>query len=317
MQPIVPFEPIRTETFPEGPNWVAQVKWDGVRILAYLEDGQSSLFNRRRHERTLQYPEIHDVTAYVRAKSVVLDGEVVAFAAGRPSFYQVMRRDSVQRRDRALTRMREVPVCYMVFDILYRDGRWLTDEPLAVRQQLLAQTLAPHPNVWMVENETDAKALFRAVCAEHMEGIVLKDLTSRYLPGGKDGRWRKKKCYRDRLAVVGGCTLRSERRAVSAWLGLYDGQGRLWYIGQAGTGRLTEHGWSALTQAVLAWPRHTSPFCNLTQAPGVLWVEPRIVVRVAYTEWAPGHTLRQASIQAQVPVSPLQCRLQPDDPMPV
>jgi bifunctional non-homologous end joining protein LigD len=317
LQPVIPFEPIRTDTFPEGTQWVAQVKWDGVRILAYLDNGRSALYNRRLHERTQQYPELADVASYARAQSVILDGEVIALCDGRPSFYQVMRRDGVRRLDRIPSLVREVPVHYMVFDILYCNGRWLLDEPLRVRQQVLAEVLAPHPFVLSVDNETDARALFQAVCEQQMEGIVLKDLSSRYVIGGKDGRWRKKKWYRDKVAVIGGCTLRRADRVNSVLLGLYDEAGRLWYIGHAGTGRLPEEGWSALTREILASQRGTSPFVNLAKAPEAIWVEPKVAVRVAYAEWVQGHTLRQASIQARVAMSPNQCRLAADDPEPV
>jgi bifunctional non-homologous end joining protein LigD len=226
-----------------------------------------------------------------------------------------MRRDGVRRPDRIERVCRNIPVYYMVFDILYLNGRWVTDCPLAERQRLLADILRPHPHVHVVDNEPDAQALFQAVQARDMEGVVVKDLRSTYRIGGKDGRWRKKKWYRDRVVVVGGLVLRGGR-AASLLLGLFDAQGRLWYIGHAGTGRLSERAWRELTADLLACRQAQPAFVNPPRTADVVWLRPVSTVRIIYTEWAQGHTLRQASVQSPVTVEAALCRLQPNDPVP-
>ncbi|MBX6352845.1 MAG: DNA ligase [Thermoflavifilum sp.] len=316
LDPVIPFEPVRTDLIPDGPSWTAQIKWDGVRVLVYWDGVDCRLFNRHRRERTLQYPELTEVTAFVDAKSVILDGEVIALRDGRPSFYEVMRRDRVRTMGQVQRALARTPIYYMVFDILYKDDRWLTAEPLRWRQEALQEVLRAHPRVLRVENERNGMALFRAAEAQGLEGIVIKDLESTYRVGGKDGRWRKKKSYRDRYAVIGGCVLRNTERAASVLLGLYDEDGRLWYIGHAGTGRLPEEGWVELTRALLRHTQPSSPFVNLTRYPEATWVQPTVVVRVAYIEWPSGHTLRQASIQGVVATPPGTCRLEPGDPLP-
>ncbi|QRG65581.1 hypothetical protein JNE38_18435 [Brevibacillus choshinensis] len=74
LTPVFPFEPISTDVFPEGTQWVAQVKWDGVRVLTYYDGQEVRLFNRKQNERTLHYPEIADISSYFHGVSVILDG---------------------------------------------------------------------------------------------------------------------------------------------------------------------------------------------------------------------------------------------------
>ena len=91
LKPVAPFEPIRSETIPQGENWVAQVKWDGVRMLTYRDGRETRLINRKGNDRTAQYPEFIDVPSYCRASSVILDGEMIALSGGKPSFHEIMR----------------------------------------------------------------------------------------------------------------------------------------------------------------------------------------------------------------------------------
>ncbi|MFC6546706.1 DNA ligase, partial [Cohnella cellulosilytica] len=110
MKPIIPFEPIRSDSVPSGKQWIYQVKWDGVRILPYFDGAQIRLFNRHLNERTMQFPELTD-RSYFEASSIILDGEVIALAAdGKPSFHEVMRRDGVRRADRVAMARHEVPI---------------------------------------------------------------------------------------------------------------------------------------------------------------------------------------------------------------
>lgn len=312
LNPVVPFEPTRTDEFPQGSKWIAQVKWDGVRVLTYYDEKQVRLFNRKLRERTLHYPEIAAISDYCDARSVILDGEVIALGAdGKPSFYEVMRRDGLRRLEKVPVMQREVPITYMVFDILYANGKWVTSEPLEKRQQLLRAMITPSSQIQLVDNFPDAKALFEAVQGQGMEGVIIKDLTSGYLINGKDERWRKKKYYRDLIAVVGGVTLQDQ--IVNALLlGLYDQEGSLWYIGHAGTGKLSRTDWRNLTEAIKPLVQKESPFANRPQRlAGTVWVQPEMTVKVQFMEWVDGHSLRQPSIQGIVDVPPRSCVFEP------
>jgi len=312
MNPIIPFEPIRSDVVPTGEGWIYQVKWDGVRVLAYGDGAAVRLFNRKRHERTLQYPELAE-RSYCRASSFILDGEVIALAAdGKPSFHEVMRRDGIRNAARVPRARQEVAVSYMVFDVLYADGVWTIDRPLKDRQRLLADILVPGPVVQPVASHPDGNALLQAVRAQNMEGIVAKKADSLYALGGKDDRWIKVKNYGDLVAVVGGYTLNGG--IVNALLvGLYR-EGKLYFIGKVGTGKLTAGDWIRLTGVVKRIGTAECPFVHRhPDMKGALWVRPELTVKIRYSEWRPqeGRSLRQPSIQAFVQVPPEECRYEP------
>lgn len=309
MEPVKPFEPVSTDEIPTGPSWVGQVKWDGVRILTYYDGSEIKLFNRRLNERTYHYPELLDIKKYCGAQSVILDGEVIALKDGMPSFYTVMKRDGISNLEKVNTLRKTVPITYMIFDGLYYNGKWITNLPFSERQEILDKIIKPNNYVQLVENFPDAKALYKIVKDKELEGIVIKDITSAYLINGKDRRWRKKKHFRDLIAVVGGVTLRGSI-VNSLLLGLYNPKGELWYIGHAGTGKLTQEDWRTLTQNIQPLIQTNMPFTNRPpRYKECIWLKPLLTVKVNFTQWLKGHTLRQPSIQAFVKADPKECIL--------
>ncbi|HVJ47787.1 DNA ligase [Desulfitobacterium sp.] len=310
MDPILPFEPVRTEKFPVGENWVAQIKWDGVRILTYWDGSSVRLFNRKKNERTAQFPELTDIRTYCQASSVILDGEVIALEKGKPSFHRVMKRDGLRRLKNLEWARRHVPVEYMIFDILFYNGAWVISRTLEERQSLLQKIFQTTEKIHPVDNFPASTSLFQTIQTQEMEGIVCKDLHSAYVLGGKDQRWQKIKNYRDLQAVIGGVTLRG--KVVNALLlGAYDEEGRLWYIGHAGSGKLTQAEWQELTRQLLPLMQESSPFINQpSRLQGAFWVEPQQTVKVKFLEWTEGGTLRQPSIQALIQVPPHECLLE-------
>ncbi|WP_019534754.1 RNA ligase family protein [Paenibacillus ginsengihumi] len=310
MEPIIPFEPVSRTSVPEGEQWIHQVKWDGVRILTYYDGSEVRLFNRKRNERTVNYPELQDIRSYCSAESVILDGEMIALGAnGKPSFHEVMKRDGIRRAERVKTAAKLVPVAYMVFDVLYYNGAWVTERTLKERNELLKSILKPERRVQLVPSFADGEALFRLMKEQGMEGIVSKNANSSYALNGKDERWVKVKNYGDLLAVIGGFTLNAG--IVNAVLvGVYDRQGRLYYIGHVGTGRMARSEWAALTDKLKPLLIGVKPFVNdHPDMKKAYFVEPRFVVKVKYTEWRwkEGRTLRQPSIQAFVDADPADC----------
>ncbi len=308
MEPIFPFEPISVSEVPIGTDWIHQVKWDGVRVLSYCEGGNVKLFNRKKNERTSQYPELVS-PSYCKANSFILDGEIIALAAdGKPSFHEVMRRDGIRVASRVPQAIRTVPVTYMVFDILSCDGEWMIDRPLHERQQLLNDLLVPGDHVQLVANHSDGNALFEAISGQRMEGIVSKNLSSVYTLDGKDNRWQKVKNYGDVIAVIGG--FRMEGGVVRAVLtGLYS-EGKLIFIGKVGTGKLTVADWRELTIRLTAIEIKDCPFMgNREEFKGARWVKPSLTTKIQFSEWRlhEGRTMRQPSIQAFVDKPPEEC----------
>ncbi|PYI52907.1 RNA ligase family protein [Paenibacillus flagellatus] len=298
LKPIVPFEPVRAEQAPTGPNWVAQIKWDGVRMLAYGDGPETRLWNRRGNERTMQYPEFADVRRYCNASSVILDGEMIALdSAGKPSFHEIMKRDRLRTESKIAQAISRVPVTYMIFDVVYCNGEWATGMPLGERQRLLERIVVPGERVQLVRNVTDPNALLGVMRSHRMEGIVCKDLTSGYALDGKDDRWRKIKLFRDMYAVVGGVTYR-DKLVNALLLGLYDPGGTLYYIGHAGTGKLTQADWRRLTERVQPMRIGDRPFANVPERnKDAVWIRPELVVKVQFLEWTPDGIMRHPSIQ--------------------
>lgn len=308
LDPVFPFEPISADKPPQGEQWIAQIKWDGVRMLTYFDGRETRLINRKLNDRTLQYPDFADPRRYCSARSVILDGEMIALGSdGTPSFHEIMRRDGVRRAENVAKAVRQVAVTYMIFDVLYADGGWVTSKPLAERQELLQRIVDPQPNVQLVPNVADASGLFEVMKRHRMEGIVCKDLTSTYAIDGKDRRWQKCKVYRDLYAVIGGVTHRAG--LVNALiLGLYAPDGRLYYIGHAGTGKVSNAEWRQLTEEIRPDIINAKPFANDPERmKEATWLEPKRVVRVQYAEMTPYGTMRQPSIQAFVEMPPADC----------
>lgn len=304
---MTPFEPVTTSAIPQGERWVAQIKWDGIRLLTYCDGHRVALFNRHKKERTLHYPELTAIDTYCSARSVILDGEVIALKNGKPSFYQVMKRDGLRTEKTFSSIRHQVPIIYMVFDLLYFNDEWIIDRSFEERHSLLKDIITPCSTVQLVQNEEDPLALFEAVKELELEGIVIKDRRSRYVINGKDKRWQKRKVLRDLYAVVGGVTF-NQNRVNALLLGLYDDEGQLRYIGHAGTGKLTEADWQWITQRVGGLKTKERPFVNRPdRQKDAVWLKPELTVKVSFLEWTEGKTMRQPSIQAIVQTDLEKC----------
>lgn len=180
-----PMEPLpRCEPF-DDTAYLFQVKWDGVRILAHVGGGQVYLHNRKLNERTRHYPEL-GLLADLVCGEAVLDGEVVALKDSRPNFPLLLERDLVVPGSAAaLVGAARVQISYMVFDIVYRDGKNLMGLPLWERQLILSETVPKDGTVHLVESFEVGTALFESVSERGLEGIVAKRRNSIYLPGKK------------------------------------------------------------------------------------------------------------------------------------
>lgn len=296
-QIIVPFEPINTEKIPVGKQWIAQVKWDGVRILTYYDGKDVRLFNRRQNERTMQYPELLEIDRYCSSSSVILDGEVIALYNSKPSFHEVMRRDGVRKAENIRQAVSSISITYMIFDVLYCNGKWVNQLPLYKRHEIMKQIIIQQQDIQLVESFPNPKELYEVIKEHDMEGIVCKDVTSKYTIGGKDKRWQKVKNYKDITAYIGGVSLQNGI-VNSVLLGLYDNKRQFWYIGNAGSGRLTDEELRGITKRIKVG---RMPYINKPeQNKGVVWVKPEISVKVKFIEWTKNRTLRQPTIQAVV-----------------
>lgn len=308
LEPIEPFEPLSSQDLPEGENWIYQVKWDGVRMLVYLFDKTIKLINRNLNDKTCQYPELLNRQLYCTAESFILDGEIIALKKGKPSFHEIMKRDRLTHDLSIASAVTEIPVYYMVFDCLYLNGKWLTEESLDVRQQILRSVIKQSEMIQIVENFHDGDSLYTAIKSEGLEGVVAKDVTKPYAIGGKDGRWLKIKNYQDLIAVVGGVIFKGQQLSSLA-LGLYDQEGNLHYIGRVGRGNYKAAEWKAIQNFISDYIQEYSPFANKTEHQKKMkWITPLFTVKVRYLEWTTSFTLRQPVLESFVKANPADCR---------
>lgn len=300
LEPIVPMQPVQIEAPFDDPAWLYQIKWDGVRMLSYLDETGLRFFNRKLRPRTETYPDMQPIREQLRAQSLILDGEMIGLGAdGKPSFSAILKRDLVKSGDKIRKLVRTNPVFYMVWDVLYAEGGWLLGEPLSVRQERLAELVRESDLIRLTDSHPSGTELFRVMQGQGMEGIVCKERSGRYALGEYHPTWKKVKNYRHLDAVVGGATLKSGL-VNSLLVGAYQ-EGELIFIGKAGTG-LSSADIQALTSFAARLPAQTSPFVNLSKHPTgpyeqVVWFPPKLTVHIRFLEWTSDLTLRSPIVE--------------------
>jgi bifunctional non-homologous end joining protein LigD len=275
----------------DAPDWLFEIKWDGYRAVAFLENGKLRLVSRNQNELTPRYPELKDLPKFVHAKTAVLDGEVVALDdEGRASFSLMQQRTGFRPGGRRGAVNADVPVLYYAFDLLYLDGYDWRKVPLEERKKKLKSLLMTGEHVRYSDHyEKQGKALFEMARAKGLEGILAKKRDSIYQER-RSSEWLKIKIRHRLEAVIGGYTEPEGSRARfgSIVLGLYDKQGRLIHVGQAGSGfdqKSLEEVWKLLKK------RETkkNPFYGEVEAlRKVYWVKPELVAEIEYAEWTDG-----------------------------
>ena len=280
--------------FPEGDDWLYELKYDGYRMLAFIEGGLVRLVTRNGNDYTDRFPSVADSLAgWAGGRAMVLDGEmVIADAEGRTDF-QALQSSMGSPEGKWPT--------YILFDLLALDGQDLRVRPLIERKEALEALLrgAPENLRYSAHVRGGGKECFQAACGENLEGIVGKRANSLY-SGTRNGDWIKMKCGKRQEFVVGGYTLSEKRTSgvSSILLGIYEGEG-LRYAGRAGTG-LSEADREPLEAQFKGLKRAESPFHPAPKPrPGeeITWLEPALVAEIQFAEWTSENLLRQASFK--------------------
>jgi len=281
-------------TPPVGPDWLFEIKFDGYRIVAVLDQGNVRLFSRNRLDWTSRLLQLADAVGELNARSAVLDGEaVVQNAAGVTDF---------QSLQEALSAGETGKIVYFAFDLLYLDGYDLRPLPLIDRKRALKQLLAGAPaRVQFSEHHSgDGVEMLRQSCALGLEGIIAKQATGKYVPGrGRD--WLKIKCSGADEFVIGGFTDPAGARQGlgSLLLGYYDSQQRLIYAGRVGTG-FTEAVALELRRKLDRLEQKETPFAirpKLSSSRRVHWVRPQLVAQIQYSNFTRDGLLRHPSFK--------------------
>ena len=281
---------------PSDPGWAYEMKWDGVRALVLVRDGQVRIRSRNDRDVTPGYPELLPLGAAVGATEVLLDGEIVALDEhGRPNFQLLQRRMHV--RDAAALRSLtvEVPVAFMIFDVLWLDGFLTTDLVYTERRHLL-DALALNAPRWQTPPASGDDGV-AAMATSHelgLEGMVAKRLASKYEAGRRSPSWRKIKHDLRQEFVVGGWTAGKGARSgrVGALLlGVHDHEGALSYAGKVGTG-FSDDELDRLDALLGPLAQAANPFSGPGVPREAHFVSPRLLAEVRFTEWTDAGHIR-------------------------
>jgi bifunctional non-homologous end joining protein LigD len=286
---------------PDQKRWSFEVKWDGVRAIAYAQPGRLRLESRNLNEITNAYPEVRGILDDLGMHEAVLDGEIVAFDdAGKPSFERLQRRMHVTSPSAVRRLAASVPIVYAIFDLLYLDGRSLMELPYTERRARLEQ-LELGGKAWRVpaSHPGEGKRLLEATRSQGLEGVVAKRLDSRYEPGRRSGAWVKvKNTLRQELVIGGWIPGEGKRRdRIGALLMGYYRDGDFVCAGRVGTG-FTEATLEQLMARLKPLERKTSPFTGGAKPPReAVFVEPRLVAEVEFREWTSDGVMRAPSFK--------------------
>jgi bifunctional non-homologous end joining protein LigD len=285
-------------------GWAFEVKWDGVRAIAYSRPGRSlRIESRSRNDVSSRYPELRPLGRALGRHEAVLDGEIVSFdARGAPSFERLQQRMHLTD-DSAVRRLaHEAPVTYLIFDLLYLDGRRTMNLPYHRRRALLEQLELQGPTWQTPAYREGGGADFLAATAEHgLEGVLAKRLDSRYRPGERGGAWLKIKNVNRQELAIGGWLAGKGRRAGqlgALLMGYYeqgDAERELRYAGRVGTG-FDERELQHLAAELGSRGRPDSPFAKRGVQPprNAHFVEPELVAEIEFSHWTRERILRHS-----------------------
>jgi bifunctional non-homologous end joining protein LigD len=305
---LEPMQATLSEAPFSSPEWYFEPKMDGVRAIVFIDGDSVRISSRRGLDATRQYPTIVAEMAEQTERRLILDGEIVALnEKGVPSFQTIQQRLNLQR-DSDIRKMDEqIPVYFYAFDILYAGGYDLRRAPLSDRKTLLTQLLVPTDHICLLEHfEKDGEAAYKGAIAAGLEGVMAKKRDNVYESGRRSRAWLKVKGTLEDEFVVGGYAGGGGGRAKtfgSLLVGQYDGEGRLVYSGNVGTG-FDDRTLASLLKRLESLKADKSPFDIMTPGTSrfgrprdvpITWVKPELVARVKFAEWTNDGHLRAPS----------------------
>jgi bifunctional non-homologous end joining protein LigD len=261
-------------------GWVYEEKYDGYRILAYKEGPRVTLYSRNAKDRTESFSDIAAAIATLPDRTLLLDGEAVAFDRKLVSRFQLLQQG-------------DVPYVYAVFDCLYRNGRDFRGEALPARRAALEAAIGDTDHLLPSRRlESNGLAAYRTAEKKGWEGVIGKDPAAPYVEG-RSTRWLKVKIKQEEEFVIGGYTMPAGARSHfgSLLLGAYRGRD-LHYVGRVGTGftgKTLDSLYRQFQPLVQAKPAFVLP----PKIKGATWIAPKMVAQVAFQEWTHDQKLRQ------------------------
>src|SRR5829696_1554418 len=292
---ILPCLALLGVTAPDGADWIHEIKFDGYRMQARMENGEARLLTRKALDWTDKFSPVAEALERLPVEQAIMDGELVSEDENGHASFSKLQQDLKDGQSKSFI--------YYVFDLLYRDGHDLTPAPLEARKQALADLLngAEIPLVRLSEHFTEpGSVLLKHACGIGLEGIISKRRDAPYRPG-RGGDWIKAKCSdRQEFVVVGYAPSTVDSRAIGALiLGFYR-NGQLHYAGRVGTGythKLARELWNKLQPLRIDKPPFAAKPVEETRARNAQWVRPKLVAEVDLRGWTYGERVRQASFQ--------------------
>jgi bifunctional non-homologous end joining protein LigD len=281
----------------DGEAWAYEVKWDGMRVLADIHDGQVRLYSRTERDITPSFPELAGL-ADAHA-DVLLDGEIVVLANGIPSFAALADRMHVRDARRAAALATTAPATLIAFDALRLYGVDLTGRSWQERREALERLGASGAHWQLSPVYQDVEALLHATEEQGLEGVVAKRRSSRYRPAARNSDWLKLAHRRIQACVVGGWRpeVSARNRIGALLLGIWaPAPGRLMFAGRVGSGLVAKGAQEDLHRLLGPLAISASPFDDAIpreDAAGSTWVEPQIVIEVRHLGRTEAGRLRQ------------------------
>lgn len=301
-QSIAPMLANLTPALPTDPeNYSFEFKWDGIRALFHYDGRNMRILSRNLLDITRRYPELVALADALEGHTAILDGEIVAIDENdQPSFTLLQKRMHIEGSD--IPKMvSQVPIHYVLFDLLYLDGRLLLDRPWTERRELLQELTLAGPH-WRVSPAMvgEGSSMLRTAKEHRLEGIVAKRLDSIYLPGKRSPAWKKIKLVNREEFVVGGWTRdrESPRLFGALHLGYYDAKkpGAFRYAGPVGSG-FKQKDYEALWRILGRLSSKANPFVDPLPRRDIHFVKPSLIVEVEYRRWPAGGLLQQVAFK--------------------
>jgi bifunctional non-homologous end joining protein LigD len=287
----------------DDPNWVFEIKWDGYRAVSFIENGKVRLVSRNQNDLTPRYPELRELPRLVRAKSAILDGEVVVLdEQGRSSFSLMQQRTGIRQHGRQGPARSDLPIIYYVFDLMYLDGYDLRRVRLEDRKRILQQVITPAEILRFSDHyPQQGKALYQVAKEKGLEGILAKKSNSCY-EEKRSREWLKIKITQTVDCVIGGYTNPEGSRQYfgSLVLGLYNDKKQLVHVGHAGTG-FNQAMLKQISDVLKNIETKQNPFTGpVPDIKKIHWVKPERVAEVKFSEWT--HETADGGLKLRAPV---------------
>ncbi len=284
MKKIKPMLAKRVEEPFDKEGWIFEVKWDGYRAITEIENGKIEIYSRNGLDFSASYIPVVKALEKLKKNDLVLDGEIVALKGGKPDFHTLQDYHK-----------HEAQLVYAIFDLLYLNGKDLRDLPLIQRKEKLRKILPKKDNILLFSEhvETHGKKFFETMRKKHMEGMMAKEASSKYLENVRSPSWLKIKNVEEQEAIIIGFTEpRGGRKFMGALvLGAYINK-KLTYIGHSGGG-FTESELKEIVSKLKKVKTETPTVKEKIKINSLItWVKPVYVCQVKFTEWTQDGRMR-------------------------